>query len=91
MGGLKELMADLNSAWDDIEEAFTDIVELIMEEQYQEGMQTYRRTIDHFQQKVYEMESSLNSFTTYDIKGLNIKIKTFESKLMELWTEEGPQ
>ncbi len=77
MVGLKELMTDLNSAWDDIEEAFTDIVELIMEEQYQEGMQTYRKTIDHFQQKIYEMDSSFHNFTTYDVKGLSIKIKNF--------------
>ena len=62
-----------------------------MEEQYQDGMQTYRSTIHHFQQKINEMENSFHTLTTYDVKTLNMKIKVFEGKLMELWTDETPQ
>jgi hypothetical protein len=45
-------MEDLNEAWEDIEETIQDVVERIDAASYDEGMRTYRNTLNMVKHKL---------------------------------------
>jgi hypothetical protein len=65
-----------------------DVIEKIEASSYDEGMRTYKNTLNIFRHKIEEFEDGFEDFTTYDQRSLGTKVKKFEDKLLELWSEE---